>query len=378
MGSPHPPRPLKVVHVVNDLRVGGAERLLVDLVPRLRAVGVDASVVVLGEAPGGSFLVDRLLEGAGGQLDVPTPPLPLRSPRQVRRLRPLLAGADVAHVHLFPSQLWTAAAARSLPPGARPVLVTTEHNTTNRRRRAAFRLVDAAMYRAYARIVAISDAAAANLVEWAPSTRDRLVTIHNGVDVDQVVSAPAADRLELFGVGPDVPVVACTGRFEEQKDQATLVRALPQVPGLHAAFVGDGPMRPGVMRLADELGVAERVHFLGLRPDVPAVLKACDLYCQPSRWEGFGIAVVEALAAGLPTVVSDVPGVADIAGGAGLTFPPGDHLALARALTSLTTDESARRRSATLGPERARLFDVSHYVDAHVALYQELADEQRR
>lgn len=369
---------LRVLHIINDLRVGGAERLLTELVPRLRLAGIDASVAVLAAAPPGAFLLQRLQQGGDGLPPVPVQehvsPVPLHSPRQVPRLASALAEVDIAHVHLFPSQLWAAAASQMLPARRRPHLVTTEHNTENRRRGSAvFRAADAYVYSRYERIVAISEATAAALRAWVPSAAGRIRVINNGVDVDAVSRTPPADRATLLGVGPQTPVVACIGRFVEQKDQATLIRALPEVPGLHAAFLGDGPMRPAAEALAAELGVADRTHFLGVRPDVPAVLRACDLYCQPSRWEGFGLAVVEAMAAGLPCLVTDVPGVVEVAGDAGISFPPREPRALASALRDLLADADRMDQLGTAGPRRAQLFGLDQYVADHLALYEGLA-----
>jgi glycosyltransferase involved in cell wall biosynthesis len=370
-----PPNALRVVHVINDLRVGGAERLLTELAPRLRTSGIDASVAVLSSVD--SFLVPRLRTGGDGLPGVPLhdPPssVALRSPTHVVRLARLLRGADVAHVHLFPAQLWAAAAVAILPRTERPRLVTTEHNTTNRRRGSAvFRALDRAMYARYARIIAISDATAEAQVRWMPATRDRVTVIANGVDVERIVASSRADRKLLLGLGPETPVVACTGRFEEQKDQATLIRALPLVPGLHAVFLGDGPLRPAAEQLAASLGVTDRVHFLGVRDDVPRILKACDLYCQPSRWEGFGLAVVEGMAAGLPALVSDVPGVAEVVGEAGVTFPAADPAALAAALTEVLGSPELLARLKRAAPVRAHSFGLSGYLQAHLSLYQSL------
>jgi glycosyltransferase involved in cell wall biosynthesis len=360
--------------------VGGAERLLVDLVPRLRVKGIDASVVALQDVPAEPFLAERLRNGAGNlpgsPLHVPSKAMHLHSPMQVLHLRRALRGADLIHTHLFQAQLWTAVAVRSLPRQERPILITTEHNTNNRRRgRAMLRAVDAAMYSLYACIIAVSEGTAQSIKKWLPATGNRLLTIPNGVDVSAITGQAAADRQKLFGVGPEVTLIACTGRFEPQKDQATLIRALHLVPHVHAVFLGDGPMRPEAERLAASLGVADRAHFLGIRADVAAVLKACDLYCQPSRWEGFGIAVVEALAAGLPTLVSDVPGVTEIVGDVGSSFKPQDPAALAAALTALLDDRTELAALARRAPQRAQQYDTERCVEAHVALYEQLWGE---
>jgi glycosyltransferase involved in cell wall biosynthesis len=359
---------VRILQIINDLRVAGAETLCVQLAIALRERGRDAEVLVLRDEP--SPLGERL-RANGVPLRVSEGGPSLRSPRQIVALTRAMRGFDIVHVHLFPAQLYVAVAAARLPRETRPRLVTTEHNTFNRRRKPLFRPIDAGMYARYDEIVAISDATKDSLAAWAPKSAGAMRVIANGIDYDRFDSAPTVSRAAL-GLPPDGPLALCVGRLEAQKDQATLIRALPFVPGLHAVLAGAGPNKVALADLAAVCHVEDRVHFLGRRSDIPELMKAADIYVQPSLYEGFGLAVAEAMAAGLPVIISDVPGVREVVGDAGMAFPAGDVTSLAAAINAVLDDPEQADDFARRGKDRAREFTLERFLEKHVALYESL------
>src|SRR5207249_6829387 len=162
----------------------------------------------------------------------------VRSPRQpVPLAGHMRAHAyDVIHAHLFPAQLWAALAARVAAP--RTPLVTTEHNTHTRRRRLLFKPLDAWMYGRYAHVLCVSQSVAESLASWVPAAGPRLSVIPNGVDVRRFAAATPSDRNELRAT--DGPIIMMVGRFDPQKDQGTLIRALGRLDGAHLVLVGEG------------------------------------------------------------------------------------------------------------------------------------------
>jgi len=274
---------------------------------------------------------------------------------------------DIVHVHLFPAQLWAVLGAwqlkKSIP------LVTTEHGTSNFRRHWWLRAFDAWMYSHYERIACNSDATAEELVRWCPGVAGKINVIPNGVPLDDFETALPAG---LPGIPDQATRVVFVGRFYPPKDHATVLRALTAVPHAHLLFVGDGPLRPRAEEFARSLGVAERVTFLGGRHDVAQVLKASDIFVHSTTFDGFGIAACEAMAAGLPVIASDVPGLAQVVKGAGVLFPVGDDRALARELTTLVSSPERRREMSVASRQRARCFGIEKTVDAYVRLYESL------
>lgn len=167
----------------------------------------------------------------------------------------------------------------------------------------------------------------------------RMVTIHNGMPAipDHHLAQPASAR----------PMrVVMVARFDAQKDQSTLIRALVNVPNVRVDFVGDGPTRAACMALAERLGLAGRVGFLGIRRNISRILADADAFALISNWEGFPRSTLEAMRAGLPVVVSDVGGAVEAIepGVTGFAVPRGDVQAVASAISTLAEDVELRRR----------------------------------
>ena len=194
---------------------------------------------------------------------------------------------------------------------------------------------------------------------------ERTFVIHNAVDVT-AFAAPAPHE--------GVPRVVSIGRFAFPKDFATLVEALAATRvDYRAVFVGDGPLLQGLAATIRERGLTEKIDLPGNRIDVPDMLASADLFVLSTRSEGFPVSILEAMAAGLPVVATDVGGVAEsvVDGETGLLVPSGDSGALASALDRLLSDSGLRRRLGTAGRERAhRHFDVTGFRLAHVELYR--------
>src|SRR5271165_2215398 len=352
---------MRVLQVIDSLNRGGAEVMLTAMAPLFRTRGVECDIIALLRRP--SPLEDSLQE-QNIHLRY-TGVRRLYSPRQILALATLMRGYDIVHVHLFPAQLWTVLAAARLR--CRTQLVTTEHNTWNARRKWWLRPIDRWMYAHYERIACISQATAENLVRWCPGVGGKIALIPNGIPFDAFENAQPA-------VLPDVPGgltrLVFVGRFDVQKDHATLLRAITAVPDTHLLLVGDGPLRLRLERMAQSFGIGHRVTFLGWRQDVGAVLKASDIYVHSTHSDGFGIAACEAMAAGLPVVASDVPGLAQLVTSAGILFPAGDHKALARNLTALIQSPGRQREMSAASRQRARQFSIENTVDGCIRMYE--------
>jgi len=171
----------------------------------------------------------------------------------------------------------------------------------------------------------------------------RFVVVHNGIP-----DSPANLRSNPGSTNPRAIMVA---RFAAPKDHATVVRAMASVQGLQLDFVGDGPDEAGVKALAQELGVSDRINFLGQRSDVAELLARSHIFILSSKSEGFPISTLEGMRAGLPVIVSNVGGASESvqAGTTGLLFERGDHSALVDHLTRLAGDSGLREEMGLAG-----------------------------
>lgn len=355
---------MRVLQVIDSLATGGAEQLVVDLSTRLKSLGADVDLFLL-RAQGTS------LERLASNCDLPVlgGSGVIYSPWQIRHLAQHLSRVqyDIIHVHLFPAQLWSCVAARLVAaPGC---LITTEHSTTSRRRRnRAVRFLDRWMYAQYSAIVCNSEGTARNFAEWVEGASDRTRVIFNGIDLGRFGGKSPLDTQHLLDTSG--PLILCTASLRAEKDHATLLRAVAMVGGLHLMLAGSGPLADELRELSRQLGIAKRVHFLGARDDIPDLLGIADIYVQPSRVEGFGIAVLEAMAAGIPVVTSAIPGVSEVVGQAGLQFPAGNERELAKCLTRLLADADLRCKLSSQGRARAAKFSIDQTAREHLSLYE--------
>jgi glycosyltransferase involved in cell wall biosynthesis len=279
------------------------------------------------------------------------PALVLRLRRALTALRP-----DVVHTHLVHGDVYGGLAA---PTGS--ALVSTKHND-DPFRAGAFRVVERTLAFRARRLIAITEALKRFTVERVGVPASKVEVVHYGLD----------DLPQAWGENPpdavpaDARLLLCVARLEAQKGVDVAIRALPDVPGAHLVVLGEGPERPRLEALAHERGVAGRVHLQGRVPDVAAWLRRADVLVHPVRWEGFGLAVLEAMLAGLPVVASRVSSLPELVvdGETGRLVEPDDAAALAAALADMP--EGAGER----GRERARSeFSVARMAERTLRVY---------
>jgi glycosyltransferase involved in cell wall biosynthesis len=245
--------------------------------------------------------------------------------------------------------------------------------------------IDAELYRrgiqAVDCIVCVSEGVRRSFV-GAGISPSLLVTVPNGVEP----RAPRTTRTEIraaLGIAADAPLAVSVGRLTEQKGHLGLAAAVPAVlaavPSARFVWVGDGPLRDEIARRLADLGLTDAVTSIGSHPDIPALLGAADTLVQPSRFEGLPLVVLEAMAAGIPVVGTDVIGVADavLDGITGRLAPYGDTLALAEAIITVLSDRETRERWGAAGRARQQsLFTAAGMAAATASVHEELLLER--
>jgi glycosyltransferase involved in cell wall biosynthesis len=238
--------------------------------------------------------------------------------------------------------------------------VSTKHND-DPFRAGAFRFVERALARRASRVIAITQALARFQIEQVGLPPAKVEVIHYGLD----------DLPEAWGTNPPDPVPAdarvllCVCRLEPQKGVDVAIRALEEIPDAHLVVLGEGPQRAELEQLA-----GERVHLLGRVPDVAAWLRRADVLVHPARWEGFGLALLEAMLASLPVVATRVSSIPEIVvdGETGLLVPPDDASALAAAVNLVLAGPAGYGER---GQARARAeFSVAKMADRTLAVYE--------
>jgi glycosyltransferase involved in cell wall biosynthesis len=338
-----------------DSRVlGGAENAMFMLLGSLDR-GQWEPTLLLEEAPGVAPLAERAAALGVPVRRIPPMPLGLSGARRVPALARLLRRErpDVFHAHMsspVACKWGLAAAVLARVPAVMGTVQVGAYEPPNRSAYWQLR----ALARGVGRYLAVSREIADELVERLDWPAEKIEVAYNAVDVERAaVPAPPGLREQLGG-SETRPLVLTPARLDAQKGHPTLLEAIAELPEALFLFAGEGPERGALEAQAAELGVAGRVRFLGRREDVPRLLAACDVFALPSLYEGSSLAVLEAMAAGIPIVSSAIGGTEELIedGRSGLLVPPGDAPALAAALRRVLSDAELRRNLAARARER--------------------------
>lgn len=347
---------MRVLHVITSLEIGGAQRLLADLLP-LQASTSSVSLLVY-ERVHNDF--EKTLEQTGINI-ICLNEHNFHNPRIIFHLRRIFKDYDLIHAHLFPTIYWASMATR----GLNVKLVYTEHSTSNsRRNKWYFRPIERFMYARYDKIISISQQTQDALTSWLGQHDERFVVINNGVDTEKFTSVKV----------PVVPKsLIMVSRFASSKDQETVIRAMEHIDNdATLRLVGDGENRHYCEALAKDLGVSDRVQFLGSRSDIPELVASSYIGIQSSNWEGFGLTAVEIMACGKPVIATDVDGLKQVVEGAGEVFTCGNAKELAARVNYLLNDDAYYKILVARCVKRAQDFDIGIMSEKYVNLYRKL------
>lgn len=373
---------MKVLHVITSLEIGGAERLMVDLLPRLRGNDNNDIEILLFNGKDTPFKDTLKMRGIKVyELSKSKDYKKIHrywsayNPTHILRLKKFLHKYDIIHTHNTACQFYVPTAVTIFKSSVK--LITTEHSINNRRRSLVwFKHFDQWMYDKYNKIICISDQAKKSLISYVQrKTINSLITIYNGVDVDRFVR-PVADISKKQNY-----TISMIAAFRKEKDHETLLMAISRLPmNYRLQLAGrdyDGRVA-GLKKICREYGIEDRVVFLGSRSDVPELLEKSDVVVLSSHWEAFGLAAVEAMASGRPLVASDVGGLRDVVGGAGVLFPHGDDKALAEKIQYLCEHPDEYREVAESCQEKAKQYDISVMAEKYLELYKKVYEENQK
>jgi glycosyltransferase involved in cell wall biosynthesis len=344
---------MRILLVTPEVRRGGGEKMVLALHKGLSVRGIESRVaVILGEVADipnviglrGRHAKDLLVVG--------------RLRKLIREWKP-----DWIHAHMSPAQILVVLATRGLSCN----LMTTEHSTSNKRRSLPGGWIfDRWLFSYYQRICCISEAVASSFSSWMPVYNGRLRCILNGVDIRQIrMKEEPPSKLHFVSVG----------RLEKVKNFEVALRALgicrDSVLFSYTIF-GEGSLKEELVSLAKELGLADRVCFAGWSDQLDSDICNYSALLVPSRWEGFGLVAVEGMAAGLPVLCSDVPGLADVVGDTGgakfANNSPEDLCRLVRWVGTMEPDLARVHRRAARS--RAAEFTIEKTICKYIDEYQ--------
>ena len=356
--------------------MAGSEHHLLTLLPALKDLGFEPTMLVLSDRNNRSApFVERMRSA-----DIPTHVTlikhhldPTLIPRLVHWLR--RESFELVHTHLIHADLYGGLAS-SLIGLSR---IASLHNDNPFRRSSLLRSVVRWNRQLFHHLICISHHLGqfANEVEGVP--KERISVVHYGFQPKRPPSSEPNLRT-LLHLPAGRPIIGMVARLTTQKGHSTLLQAMSQLiqksPELpHLVLVGDGALRSSLKALASELKLNSHVSFLGYRSDASQLIYDFDIFVHPSRWEGFGLVFLEAMAAGVPIIATRTSAIPEIVedGETGLLVPVDDEDALSDALSLLLADPPLRKQMGMAGRRRLdEHFSVQKMVERTAQIYQHI------
>jgi len=355
---------IKILHVINSLNVGGAENLLLNSISHYQKKGHEITVLVLS---------NNLKLNISKHKDI-IEYVETDNPKSLKSFIGVLKflksnNYDIIHAHLFPT-IYYCSIIKKLGIYNAPLIIT-EHSTHNKRRNIKLlKSIEKFIYNSFDDVICISKGTKNNLNDWIE--RDKKIEIvYNGINLDKF----SYDR-PIFNYDNKLEInLIMVASFSQQKDQLTLIRSLKMLPKkFKLYFAGDGPQLERANELVKKLGISNRTFFLGNRTDIPNLLKSMDIFILSSNWEGFGLVTVEAMASGLPVIVSNIPGLSEVVKGYGKLFEKGNEKELSEVIFEIAKNSKLYEELSKNSVERAKDFSMNRMVNRYLNIYEKLLE----
>ncbi len=365
-----------ILHVVSRLPVGGVENMIMKVVSEYDKSRFNASICCIKE--GGAVAEDLIRSGY--RVDI------------LNKMKSRSAGWDAVtavyhilkrdNIHIIRTHQYHANLYGRLAGilARVPVIIPSFHNiyVSPDQPKLHRRIFNHILSYFSSALVAVSSAIASDIMRYDRVCPKKIKVIHNGIKLDNFDSALSKNEArKLFNLPEDTILIGAVGRLTPQKGQRYLIEALSEINNTAVAIAGDGPLINELKNLATRLNV--NCIFTGkLHHDkIPLFLRAADIYCIPSLWEGMPSALVEAMASGLPIIASDILPHKEVLNDAGIFVPSEKAATLAEKIRQLIRDPSLRDSLAQKAKERSRIFSIKHTVKSYENLYEEILRKKK-
>lgn len=348
---------MKILFIITGLGMGGAEKVVCELADQLYLKGHHVSILYL----------------TGNAVRLPKSPIEIKKisltkgPKIFLTLKSILnlvndLKPDVIHSHMFHANI----VARLIKFFYRNIRVICSSHSSFEGGRARMNL-----YRMTENLCDVHTNVsknAAKKLELAGATKNKkIISIYNGININHYrnINNNRFDLLSGLDIDPNKKIIMTIGRIDVPKDYPNLLNAfklvVEKISNVHLVIVGDGPLKGEIVNLAKELGIDNQVSFIGIRQDIPQLLNACDLFVSASAWEGFGIAILEAMICEKPVIATNTDGALELLPREKL-IPCKDHISLA----SKIIEQLKTEKSVYYDIEQ---YDWSHIINQWMDLY---------
>lgn len=372
------PKQINIAHIVHSMNVAGAEKVVYDITTGLNGVFKFSVLCLDSVGPLGEELRQRGVQvkalGRNPGVDFS---LIGKLAREIRENT-----IDVIHAHQYTPYFYGVTAAMI---SGRCKVIFTEHGRHYPDRRRIKRVIFNQFLNLFTRsITGVSEFSKNSLVEYEVFPKDKIKVIYNGIQPEFFdLNIDVEAKKQELGLNPKDKIIGIIARLEPVKDHAMLLRAFAQVvkeiTQVKLLIVGDGKLRVELEDLAKVLNINNNVKFLGVRRDIPELLKIFDVFVLSSLSEATSVTLLEVMAAGVPIVATNVGGNPEIVleGKTGLLVPRGDNKAMARALIKILNNPDKAKKMGFVGKERVdELFTLDQMLKAYSDLYFSLVDNE--
>lgn len=359
----------KILYVITSLRTGGSERMVTDITKVLIKEGHLVEVLIF-DGFNSSLLNEledhgvKVYKGGVGYFQ-------MYNPLHIFRIKRLAKknNYDIIHSHNSSAQYFVAFSGA----GKYSKLITTEHNTSNRRRKQnIYKFIDRYVYLKYDSVISVSNKVKRNLLDYlnkkdgSKTDQEKFPVIYNGIDLAKFLTVDK-DPVD------SPPIILMISAFRKQKDHDTAIRAMIYLPEQYKLWLaGEGKTKTECEKLVRSLNLSGRIKFLGNVKDVPSLISQSKIVILSTKFEGMPLAAIEAMASGKPFIASDVDGVKEIVFNAGILFQRGNHIELAHKIENLINSPKEYEIVAKNCRKRALTFDLSRTLNQHLELYNRI------
>lgn len=355
---------MKVLHVIDSLSLGGAEKMLVESLPIFKEKNIFVDIALLNSRV--TVLYEEVVNMGENRI-YNLNKKSVYNPISIFKLIPILRRYDIVHVHLFPAQYYVVIS--KILSFSKCKLIFTEHSTSNRRlQNKKLRFIEKLVYFFYDKVVCITPEVKLELETKLKISEYKLAIIENGVNLKNIQKSIVSSR-DSFGYTNEDKLILMVAGFRREKDQDTLIRCISLLPDRYKLIlVGDGERREQLELLIESLKLRDRIKLLGIRNDVYSLMKMVDVVVVSSHWEGFGLVAVEAMGVGKPVIASQVKGLDQVVSGGGVLFKKGNEIDLMDKILKLEDDEYYQLISkACVG--KAERYSINNTVSKLINLY---------
>jgi len=357
-----------ILHIVSRLPVGGVENMILQEISGYDSKRFNASVCCMKE--GGE--IAKALEAAGLTVNI------LHKMKghgfDFSLIKALYTVIKKGNIHILRTHQYHANLyGRIAGTLARvPVIIPTFHNVYESPNKPKLhrRLFNSILAVSSDALIGVSESVVSDIMKFDMVNPQKVKVIYNGIDLREFrITISKAEARRLFGLPEDSIIIGTTGRLTEQKGHRYLIEAAARLQGSCLVIAGDGPLMEDLKKISHRNNV--NCIFMGcINPkEVPSFLKSLDIFCFPSLWEGLGVALIEAMAAGLPVVATNIAPHKEALGDAGIFA---DTMFLADALNVLINNLSMRNSLGEKAFERAKLFSIEHTVKSYETLFADI------